>query len=91
MEDESGEGSRGEYEERFTKLEIQVIDISCNMLILMETLEINFGPFGDFGVSNLEIGSNWKSKDKCDPRKELRKDSRKRDQVPLLLPFLVFI
>jgi len=37
--------------EIFSKLEAEVVDISCNMTILMETLENKFGPFEEFGSS----------------------------------------
>jgi len=59
---ESGEESTGEYEEQLTKLEIQVVDISRNMSILMAALESKFGPFGYYGGSNSEVGSEDKSR-----------------------------
>jgi hypothetical protein len=45
MVDEYSNNPWDESEERFSKLEAQVIDISCNMAILMEALENKFGPF----------------------------------------------
>ena len=48
MVDESSEESRGKYEQGFTKLQIQVNDILCNMPILMGDLERKFRTFGDF-------------------------------------------
>ena len=38
MEDELSEESGGEYEWVFTKMEIKLSDISCNMSILMEVM-----------------------------------------------------
>ena len=57
MEDEFNEESRGKYEQLFTKLEIQVVDISCNMSILMVDIEIKFISFGNFEGSNFDFGS----------------------------------
>ena len=37
------------------------------MSIFMVDLERKFGPFGDFGGSNLEIGSEEKLRDKENP------------------------
>jgi len=64
MVDEFNRNPRGELEERFKRLEVQVFDISHNMSILMEALENMFGPFKEFGSSNLDTSSNGKSKDK---------------------------
>ena len=61
MEDKSGEEVIGDYEQRFTKMEIQVTDISHNMPILMTTLKSMFGPSCDFGGSKLEMRSEGKS------------------------------
>lgn len=56
-------------EERFVRLEEQVIDISCNM-ILMAALANNLGPFGlGVGGSNSEIKSDGKSRDNEDHEK----------------------
>ena len=52
---------------------IQVVDITCNMSILMASLEIYFGPFDDVGGSKSEIGLEGKSKYKRNSKKELRK------------------
>jgi hypothetical protein len=54
MVDEYNNNPWDELEEIFSKLEAQVIDISCNMAILMVALENKFGPFKEFGSSNLE-------------------------------------
>ena len=62
MADEFGEGLVDDYEQLFTKLEIQVADISSNMSILMAALESKFGPFGYYGGSNSEVGSEDKSR-----------------------------
>jgi hypothetical protein len=43
-------------EERFSKLEEQVTDISRNMALLMENLLNKFIPFGEVGGSNSEVG-----------------------------------
>ena len=67
MEDEYVQGATNESEQRFSKLEIQVTDISHNMSILMAARESKFKPFGDFGVSNSNFGFEGKSKDKNDP------------------------
>ena len=48
MTDESVQGATNDYEQHFTKLEIQVVDISHNMSILMVELESKFVPFGYF-------------------------------------------
>ena len=55
------------YKKQFTKLDIQVIDISHNMSILMAALESKFGPVNDFGISNSYIGSKGKLEDKENP------------------------
>jgi hypothetical protein len=39
-------------EEIFERLEAQVIDINCNMNLLMVTLEINIRSFREVGGSN---------------------------------------
>ena len=53
-----------DLEERFSKLEAQASNISHNMAILMEALEIKFEPFEEFGSSNSKVGSHMKSRDK---------------------------
>ena len=40
------------------------------MSILMEDLERKFGPFGNFGGSNLDIGLEGKLEDRGDPEKD---------------------
>ena len=67
MVDESGVGSKDDHEKLFTKMEIQVTDISNNMSILMAALESKFGPVNDFGRSNSYIGSKGKLEDKDNP------------------------
>jgi len=52
-----------ELEEKFSKLEEQVTDISHKIDILMETLENKFASFRHFGNSNLEVGFHGKSGD----------------------------
>lgn len=55
-------------------MEAQVVDISHNMMILMETLESKFKPFKKFGRSHSNTCSNKKSRDKGDPKKEPNKE-----------------
>jgi hypothetical protein len=43
---------RDEVEERFSNLEEQVVDISCNMVLLMESLVNKFVSFREVGGSN---------------------------------------
>ena len=66
-----------DYEQRFTKLEIQIIDISFNMSILMVALESKFGPFDDFGGSKSKIGLEGNLEDRDDLEKETRKEFEK--------------
>jgi hypothetical protein len=47
-------------EERFSRLEEKVDEISRNMALLMEALENKPGPFEVVGGSNSEIGSEGK-------------------------------
>ena len=61
MTDNFGEGVVNDYEQQFTKIEIQVINISRKMSIFMLDLDRKFGPFGDFGGSNSNIGLEGKS------------------------------
>ena len=53
MVNECGEEVIGNYEKWFTNMEIQAIDISHKISILLAYLESKFGPFNDFGGSNL--------------------------------------
>jgi hypothetical protein len=64
MVDEYNSNPKDELEERFTKLEAQVFDISYNMVILMSSLERKFRPFGELGNSNsmLALMGNLKIK-----------------------------
>jgi hypothetical protein len=59
------------------KLEEQVIDISHNMALLMVALENKFGPFGEVGGSNSEVGLDEKLGDNEDPEKESKKELEK--------------
>jgi hypothetical protein len=61
------------------RLKEQVIDISCNMALLMADLERNIGPFGEARGSNLEIRSEEKPGENEDPEKELRKECKKEN------------
>jgi hypothetical protein len=56
MGDESvHNNSRDPIEERFERLEAQVVDINCNMNLLMAALASKLLPFRDDGGSNSEI------------------------------------
>jgi hypothetical protein len=55
MVDEYSNNPWDESKEIFSNLEGQVTNISCNMDILMVDLENKFGPFREFGGSNLEV------------------------------------
>ena len=74
MSGESIQGAANNYEQRFSTLEIEVVDISHKMSIAMATLEREFGPFGDFGGSNSNFGLEGKIEDKSDPEKEPTKE-----------------
>jgi hypothetical protein len=63
-------------------LEEQVIDISHNMYLLMESLANNFGPFGEVGGSNIEVGMDEKSRDNED-LEDSKKSQRNRNQAPM--------
>jgi len=56
-------------EERFTRLEEKFVDISRNMVVLMATLAINLGLFGEVRGSNSIIRSEEKSRDNEDLEK----------------------
>jgi hypothetical protein len=91
MVDESSRNNPwGEVEERFSKMEGKVVDISCNMSLLMESLKNKFGPlgtvgdsnkqvwtFGEVGGSNTKFGLDEKSRDNEDPEKESKKEPKK--------------
>jgi len=53
--------------ERFARLEEQVVNISCNMALVMESLANDFSPFEEVVGSNLEVGSNENLGDSEDP------------------------
>jgi hypothetical protein len=64
-------------EERFARLEDQVVDISHNMSLLIMALANKFGLFREVGGLNLEIGSDEKWGDNEDPEKESQKEPKK--------------
>jgi hypothetical protein len=55
---------RDDVEERFAKLESQISNISCNMVILMATLESMFTPLGSLAALTkmLALRGNMKTK-----------------------------
>ena len=57
MVNEFGEELGDRYNQQFTKMEIQVDNISHNVSILMVALARKFGTYSEFGGSNSEIGS----------------------------------
>jgi hypothetical protein len=63
------------------KLEEQVVDISCNMALLMVNLMNKFIPFWEVVGSNSEIGLDEKPRYNEDPEKESKKILRKRNHV----------
>ena len=68
MADESIHKShRDRVEESFVRLEHQVSNISHNISLLMEALEINIGSFKEVECLNLDIKSYEKSGDNEDP------------------------
>jgi hypothetical protein len=78
MENESTHNnSQDVVENRFLRLEEQVVDISRNMALLMKALANKFGPFEEVGGSNLEVRSNEKIGDSEDLEKESRKEPEK--------------
>jgi hypothetical protein len=56
MADECNNNPRDDSEERFSKLEVQVSDISRNRAILVAALESKFRPFREFGSSSGKSG-----------------------------------
>jgi hypothetical protein len=82
MVDESVHNNpRDPAEERFERLEAQVVNISHNMNLLMAALARNLEPFGDDGGSNSEIISKGKSEIKKTQERSHGKNSRKSSQV----------
>jgi hypothetical protein len=78
MADESSHNNpQDAAEERFVRLEEQVVDISRNMALLMEAVDNKFRPFREVGSSNSEVVSDEKLGDSEDPKKELKKDLEK--------------
>ena len=78
MVDEYSESPRDDSDERFSKLELHVVEISCNMTILIVDIESKFGSFKGFGGSNSESRSDGKSRDIEDPKKEPKRDIEER-------------
>jgi hypothetical protein len=68
---------RDPAEEIFLRMEEQVTHICHNMSFLMVALARKFSPFGEVGDSNLEIGSDGKSRDNEDQEKESWKEPKK--------------
>jgi hypothetical protein len=64
------------------RLEEKVVDISCNMSLLIVALKRKIRPFKEVGGSNYEIISEGKSRDNEDPKNESRKEIEK-DQLNL--------
>jgi hypothetical protein len=67
MADESVYNKPRDPIERFARMEEQVVDISCNMSLLMAALASKLIPFREVGGLNSEIGSNGKLRDNEDP------------------------
>jgi hypothetical protein len=59
------------------RLEEKVVDISCNMSLLMVALASKFRPFREVGGLNSEIRSDGKLGDNEDPEKESWKEPKK--------------
>jgi hypothetical protein len=70
-------------EEIFFRLEERVVNISCNISLLMVALENRFVPFRKVGVSNSEDGFDEKPGDSEDPKRSQEKNLRKSNQVPV--------
>jgi hypothetical protein len=64
-------------EERFVRLEMQVVEINHNMNLLIEALEINIEPFGDDGGSKSKIKLEDKYGDNEYPKNESWKEPEK--------------
>jgi hypothetical protein len=62
---------------RFERLEVQVVEISHNMNLLITALARKFRTFEDDGRFNSDIRSEGKLKDREDSEKELWKESEK--------------
>jgi len=65
--------------DRFVRLEEKVVDIFFNMSLLFVVLTSNIELFGEVGGSNLEIGSDDKTRDNEDPKKEADKEPKKEN------------
>jgi hypothetical protein len=72
-------------EDRFVKLEEQITYIYDNMTLLMVALEKKFGPFGEVGGSNLEVGLEKKMGDSGDLENEPKKSQRNQPPLSSLL------
>jgi hypothetical protein len=77
MMDEYSKNPRDESKEIFSKMEAKVTNISHNMSILMLALKNKFGPFREFGISNLRGILDEKSRDKEDREKESKNEPLK--------------
>ena len=56
MVDDYNSIPKDDLEEIFVRIEMQAYDVSFNMVILMLSLDIDFGIFDDLGNSNLNVG-----------------------------------
>jgi len=78
MVDEFVNNSRDPIEEKFLGLEAQVLDIKCNVNLLMVILNNNLGLFIEYGCSNTEVQSKGRSRDQEEienkPKKGPKKD-----------------
>ena len=72
-------------------MKMQVIDISPNMSTLTVDLEGKFGPFSEFGMSNLEVGLDEKSREFEDLEKELKNAKKRGMEFHQQQFFLVYI
>lgn len=64
MGDKSINEPRGPIEVRFSWLEEQVVDIKCNVNLLMAAIRNKLGIFGEEVVLNVEDKSEWGSRDR---------------------------
>jgi hypothetical protein len=80
MEDEFiNKNPRYVVEDIFVRLEEKFTDISRKMALIMAALVNMFGPFGEVGGSNLEVGSDEKLGDIEDLGKESKKEPKKKN------------
>lgn len=64
--------------ERFTWLEVQVIDMNHNVILLMKTLTNKLKLFGERGDSSIEVKSKVKLGDHEEPKKESMKPKKEQ-------------